>query len=176
MEKEGKDKILAFDSLFTTNHIQIFKILLSYMNPSAQKNLAIYIKLMELQYTLAFFQKYPHAAVNRLPREGSMQSARFFDEITPFCDISQRTKINQFKKTLQSMEQMQEMMGMVEMMKELFPQETGSTEDTAGMGPGNMDVTQLLNMLGGGNMPDLSGMSDIISLLNAFQSTNTTEQ
>ncbi len=205
MEQKENDKILAFDSLFTTNQIQIFKIMLSYMNPSLQKNLAIYIKLMELQYTLSFFQKYPHAAASQCVTETSLNSGRFYDEILPFCDHSQRKKIKQLKQTMQSLESMQEMMAMLEMMKELFPQGSGTQDDTAGTGDtrdsgtgdnytgadssdgpggigcfrgsgfGNIDITQLLSMLSGGNMPDLSGMSDIINLFNNSQTSSNTE-
>ena len=43
-DREQPDKIQAFDALFTTNHIQMYKILLPYLEASLQKQLAVYIK------------------------------------------------------------------------------------------------------------------------------------
>ena len=63
MEETQQKKVMAFDNLFTTNRIQILKILLSYMAPSTQKTLAIYIKFLELQYTLTLFQNYPDTSL-----------------------------------------------------------------------------------------------------------------
>ncbi len=54
-DREQPDKIQAFDALFTTNHIQMYKILLPYLEASLQKQLAVYIKYMEFQYTLTYF-------------------------------------------------------------------------------------------------------------------------
>ena len=76
---------------------------------------------------------------------------------------------------MQSFESMQEMMSMLEMMKELFPQDAAGSEGGGIPGMGDIDVTQLLNILGGGNMPDLSGMSDIMNLFNTSQKTNATD-
>ena len=150
MEQTGKDNISAFDALYTTNQIQLFKILIPYMAPSMQKNLVIYIKYMEFQYTLTLFKKHPYAAFSSFPSSDKPDTNQLFDEIIPFCDLSQREKILQMKNMMHSMEQMKEMMGMMEMMKEMFPE---------GMGG-----------FGSGNMPDLSALSGLGDIMNMFGS------
>lgn len=57
MDKNKSDKVLAFDTLYTSNHIQMLKIFLPYLDSNLQKYLAIYIKYSELQYTLSFYKK-----------------------------------------------------------------------------------------------------------------------
>ena len=52
MEKQEQDSIQAFDTLYTTNQIQILKILLPYCAPDIQRNLAVMIRFLELQYTI----------------------------------------------------------------------------------------------------------------------------
>ena len=59
------DKVLAFDTIFTNNHIKMLKVLLSYFDPAIQKTLAIYIKFLELNYTMEYFRRHPNCT--RLP-------------------------------------------------------------------------------------------------------------
>ena len=155
MEQTGKDNINAFDALYTTNQIQLFKILLPYMAPPMQKNLVIYIKYMEFQYTMTLFQKHPYAAFTSYSSTDKPDTNQLFDEIIPFCDMTQRDKILQMKNMMHSMEQMKEMMSMMEMMKDMFPE---------GMGA-----------FGGGSMPDLaalSGLGDIMDLFGSMQAAS----
>ena len=166
MEDKQQDKIMAFDTLFTNNHIQTYKILLSYMNPSMQKNLCIYIKLMELLYTVSFFQKNPNAALDRFPHEDAANSIDFWDEIVPFCSTEQKDKILHFRNIMQNFENMQEMMNTMKMMQELFPEGA----DAAGNG---MDISHLVNLLGGSN---LSGMEDIFNAFQAFQQNASSDE
>ena len=64
MEKCSENKeditgaILAFDTLYTTNHMKILKLLLPYLEPEHQKKLAIFIKWQELMFTMNFFKQY----------------------------------------------------------------------------------------------------------------------
>lgn len=178
MEKQETDKINAFDSLYTTNQIQLFKVLLSYMNPSVQKDLVIYIKLMELQYTITFFRDHPFAAFLEASQVGNADQNALFDEIIPFCDMSQRSKILQIKNMMQSMEQMKEMMDVMDMMKEMFPEGMGGSGeigagsgDKGSSGPGGLDLSQLFGMMGG-NMPDMSAINDMMDLFGTMQAAS----
>ena len=55
------DKVLAFDTLFTTNHIKMLKVLLFYFDPSAQKMLAVLIKFLELHFQFQQILRYKGA-------------------------------------------------------------------------------------------------------------------
>ncbi len=161
MGEKSSDKIIAFDTLFTTNTIQMLKVLITYMAPPAQKSFAVYIKLMELQYTLSFFNKHPDASLCRLPHEDSSNAAKLCEELLPFCDNAQKDKINQFKNMFQTLENMQEMMETLQMMKDLFPEGVDSTN-------GGMDMLSgLAGMSGMSGMPDFSSidLSQIMSML-----------
>ena len=46
------EAVIAFDTLYTQNHIQILKILLPYFDPYGQNHLAVWIKYLEpVSYT-----------------------------------------------------------------------------------------------------------------------------
>lgn len=152
MTENGQEKIAAFDTLFTNNQIQMLKILLTYMKPTQQKNMAVYIKFMELQYTISFFKIHPSSTLPNFRKEENLNASRLCDEILPLCNPSEQDKINNIKKMMQNFENMQEMMQMVQMMKDLFPEGEnpfgGDPSDFfSGMsGMSGMDMSQLFEM------------------------------
>ena len=92
-DKDNCDKILAFDSIYTNNHIQMYKLLLPYFEPEMQKKMAIYIKFMEFQYTLSYFKNHPYACQPRQPMPDAVQGAFSLlqpgrkAEAGPFCPV-----------------------------------------------------------------------------------------
>lgn len=167
MEEKKTDKIMAFDSLFTTNSIQMLKILITYMAPSVQKNIAIYIKFMELQYTITFFKRHPDAYLPGLPHETASGAEKLCNEILPFCDSFQKERINQMRNMYQTFENLQGMMEMLQMMKELFP------EGAKASGDNNDFMSGLAGMMSG--MPDFSGI-DLSQMINLFSSASQPNQ
>lgn len=170
MEGKELDKVTAFDTLFTTNHIQMCKVLLSYLDPSAQQAMAVYIKLSELSYTLSFFKKHPGVSPLELPREETPDVSRICEEMLPFCSPSERERLSSMKQMMQTFRNMQDMMEMMQMMKELFPEGEGGNTC-----PGNGSGGDILSGLAGLSGMDLSGMMnssgmDLTALFQMFQS------
>jgi len=143
------DKVVAFDTLFTTNHIQMLKILMSYVEPSRQKTMAVYIKFLELQYTLSFFKKHPHSSLSHHPKDDPPGTSKILEEILPFCTPDQQEQFRQIKNMMDTFENMQEMMETIQMMKELFPE---------GENPLNMDPSSLFSGNGGMDMSQMFEM------------------
>lgn len=171
MEGKGSDIIAAFDSLLTTNHIQMLKVFLSYLAPDLQGGLAVYIKFLELQHTLQFLKNRPKSPVLSLRsplfplqssgpenplKSGSNDTIAFLDELMPFGSPGEQERMQSIKNMMQTMNRMQEMMEMMEMLKELFPEGMNSE------GGNPMDI--LSGMTG---MPDLGGM-DLSSVFDMF--------
>ena len=57
------EAVIAFDTLYTQNHIQILKILLPYFDPYGQNHLAVWIKYLELRYTLEYVSRPLHTKI-----------------------------------------------------------------------------------------------------------------
>lgn len=142
MEEQPKpDKIQAFDTLFTNNHIQVYKILLPYFEPPMQKQLAVFIKYMEFQYTLSFFQNHPYACT---PKETAPDSGALCREILPFCSASEKEQIKKMMDLFSTMKNAREMMETVSMMKEMFPEGFSFGES----GDFSPDIMQMFQMFG----------------------------
>ena len=140
-DKDNCDKILAFDSIYTNNHIQMYKLLLPYFEPEMQKKMAIYIKFMEFQYTLSYFKNHPYACQ---PRQPMPDADVLCKELSPYCNREEKQKLDRFSRYSSSVKNAQEMMEMAAMMKDMFPEGAPFPTD----GDGSMDISQILSMLG----------------------------
>lgn len=158
MEEQNSKTITAFDSLFTTNRIQMLKILLPRLAPEQQSGFAVYIKLLELQYTLSFLRRHPGM---RLMGGGKQLSADFFqgdnsdtfellDEMLPFSGPQERARIENIKNIIANLKKMQEMMEMIQMFQELFPEGMGG-DNPMDMFAGLSDsgLSSIFQMFGG---------------------------
>ena len=95
------EKIYAFDTLYTTNHIQMLKILLPCLNPPLQKTLALYIKFLELCYTFSFLKAHPNGikgcGFDKPPTDWQIIS----DELLPYLSPEEAERIRQMKQAFQ---------------------------------------------------------------------------
>lgn len=129
-KRKESDAISAFDSLFTTNRIQMLKVLLPRLSPEAQGNFAVYIKFLELQYTVAFLQRHPSIPLlgagkqlsGNLFQGDNTDAIELLGELLPFSGPKERAKIEGMRNMLQNMGKMQEMMEMMQMLQEMFPE------------------------------------------------------
>lgn len=131
--QKDADKVLAFDTLFTTNHIKMLKILLFYFDSSTQKMLAVFIRFLELQYTISYFQKHTAAFPGKSQNEPDMQE--LCRKLRPYCAPDEQKKLNQILQMQQSMESFRQISQTMEMVKELFPDGMpgfGGSGDTEG--------------------------------------------
>ena len=91
MDDKRIDKAAAFDTLFTSNRIQILKILAYYMDPRLLKGLAVYIKMSELQYTLTLFRRHPETSLCIAPSSAN--------EVMISCPCATRLRNQLFDKS-----------------------------------------------------------------------------
>ncbi len=175
--KETVDKVTAFDALFTNNQIQKLKVLISYVDIPMQHQLAIYIKFLELKYTMELLRHYPELSVSPQQPENPSDPARICQEISPYCSPQEQKQLNQFSSLFQAMSHYQEIMDMVKMFQEMFPEgmsfsgegtpetdSSGGNETSSGASPDMMAAG--LGSLFGENMPDLS---QLMSMMSMFQ-------
>ena len=133
MDDNRIDKAAAFDTLFTTNRIQILKILAYYLDPHLLKGLAVYIKLLELQYTLTLFHRHPETVLRLLPLPAGSITGELCADLMPLCDENQKNSLRQVTQMMDQMNSFQEMMEMVQTMQELFPEGSFDMSDMSGM-------------------------------------------
>ncbi len=141
-EQKNPDTIQAFDSLFTNNHLQMYKVLLPYFEPAMQKTIAIYIKYMEFQYTMAYFRHHPYAF---MPQKDNFDAAGICRLLIPYCAPREKRQMEQMMDLFANMKNMQEMMDTINMMQEMFPEGFSFGDVEGGISP---DMMQMFQMFG----------------------------
>lgn len=157
---EEAANVMAFDALYTTNQIQKLKVLLPYIEPPMQKNLAVYIKYMELQYTMHYVRKHPFQISGcSISTEQKPDLQSLCLQLSLYSTPEEIKQLEQLRNMLQTMETFQEMSQTFSALQEIFPDMSGTppfgnassgdnTDETSNSGnsPFNM-MDMLMNML-----------------------------
>ncbi len=167
MEDIRTCKVNSFDTTFTNNHICMFKVLLPFLPASLQGNLAIYIKYMELQYTMQYFKKPSNRQTHSLfptnipsPTDTTIDFNSLFEELLPYSTPSQKQHFTQIRNMLETMRNIQDMMEILETMKEFFPEGMGNQDGETGSF--NPEILAAMSSMFGGGM-DINAISDYFS-------------
>lgn len=91
MEKKTPRSLLPFDELTMPGDLYLLKLLLPFIPAHMQKLLAIFIKYLELSYTLRTFQGFAR-------KEFSLQSV---SELLPYMDPDSSDKVRQLEMMMQ---------------------------------------------------------------------------
>lgn len=158
-KNEEATNVMAFDALYTTNQIQKLKVLLPYIEPSMQKHLAVYIKYMELQYTLNHVRRHPFQISGCSISSGEKPDLRSLcRQLCLYSSPEEIRQLEQMQNMLQTMETMQEMSQTMSALQEIFPDlsaappfgsdSASSDEGDAGAQAGQFSMMDMLmNML-----------------------------
>lgn len=111
---EQSDAILTFDTLYTTNEIQILKLALPLLSPQLQPYAALLIKCRELQHCL---DRLPKTKIEYASLQLSYLDA-FLDSALPYCNEKQGATIKQLKQLKHSIDMFDKMKGMMSMFGE----------------------------------------------------------
>ncbi len=95
MEEKDNDAVLLFDTLYTTNHIQMLKVLLPYLQEDMRNNIAIYIKFQEFQYTLEYTKKHSVSIFSQSERcNKDLDVRQIYNSIKPYCTESEKQMLS----------------------------------------------------------------------------------
>ena len=156
MEKcsENKDDITeaisAFDTLYTTNHMKMLKLLFPYLEPEHQKLLALYIKWQELMFTLNFFKHNSSSFyLGGCPKKKTLNPDSLLPALTPYCLENEKKILSQFihmQSMMKKMEELQQYLPMIQQLMSSMSGENMNFGDMTGFGGGNM-MDMMKNML-----------------------------
>ena len=115
MEKQETDCITAFDTLYTTNHLQMLKILLPYIQPDMQSHIAVYIKLNELLVTLHFSRECSsRSCVCQHSKDFHLSD--LVNDLSPFLSKEEKDML----KKISEMQDMMENLGQISQMMQMM--------------------------------------------------------
>ena len=146
MEQKPPRPMTPFDQLVNPPSLYSLKLFLPYTPPSLQRFLAIYIKFLELRYTMEYFRGFPSH-----PSQKGMLS-----DLKPYLDEQERNMMEQAESMMSMMEMVQQMQSMaynssdqewnpMDLMKGMLTPEQQEMFDTynkmfeQGMNPSDMD-------------------------------------
>ena len=115
MENHEIDPIIAFDTLYTSNQMQMLKVILPYMQPQMQQMIAVYIKLNELIIAFRFSKGTTCSPSSK--KEFDLSS--LLKDLSPFMSDSEKEMANQFVSMQENMEQFKQMSEMMQMMNDM---------------------------------------------------------
>ncbi len=121
-ENHEIDPVTAFDTLYTSNQMQMLKVVLPFMQENIQRFIVIYIKFSELMIALRFAKSI---ADGTLPVRKETDISNMLKYLSPYLSDSERDMMNQFSSMQENMEQFKQMSAMMQMMNDMG----GSPED-----------------------------------------------
>lgn len=108
---EQNDAILTFDTLYTTNEIQILKLALPLLSPSLRPYVALLIKGKELKYCM---DHLPKNKIEHASLELSYLDV-FLENALPYCTEKQADLIHRLKNLKHNIDMFEKMQGMMSM-------------------------------------------------------------
>ena len=96
MEHKPPRPMTPFDNMVTPPFLYTLKLMLPYTPPSTQRMLGIYIKFLELRYTLSHFNGF-----------GNADSSRLFDLLKDYLGPEEQEMMEQMEMLMNMMEMMQ---------------------------------------------------------------------
>ena len=116
MDNTEFDSITAFDTLYTTNHLQILKILLPFIQRDLQPHIAVYIKLNEFLFSLRFSKEsQPCKDSDACKKEVNIQA--LICKISPYLSGNEKEMIKKLAEMKDNMEKFKQISQMMQMME-----------------------------------------------------------
>ena len=169
---DDNDYVMAFDHFYTTNHIQILKSLLPFMDNDNFRMLPVLIKYMELKYTLSMIGKEPaglSGSIHASSIDTDLKTAadpadnleKIYKAVHRYLAPSEEKSFNQILSAMKTMKNMREMQQMMELFQSLNP-DLGCGMDISSMmdamnpgseNAGGININEIMEMmkLFGGN-------------------------
>ena len=171
---DDNDYVLAFDHFYTTNHIQILKSLLPFIDGKNARLLPALIKYMELQYTLTLIEKSnfsmkdndifasSHKEQQEKNGDGSgAQIEQIYGAVRRYLAPDEDKQFSQMISAIRTMKNMREMQQMLEMLQSLNPDadkdggfgnlgDLGNLAGLGGLGGMDIDINELMQILNSG--------------------------
>lgn len=143
------EAILAFDTLYTTNHIQMLKLISSYLDAKSRHQLAMLIKWQELLYTLSFNSHYLSFTENFPPKK-EFDFTELISLISPYCseqELHFLLKFSQIQEMMKNYQDIAQYMPMITELMSAFGKEQNPFAQTTSAGDSPAMVDLLKGML-----------------------------
>lgn len=108
MERKPPKPMTPFDNMVTPPYLYTLKLLLPYTPSSNQKFLGVYIKFLELRYTMERFHGFP-GKTGRGDMHDASAPLGMFEDLKPYMAPEEKEMMDQMEMMMNMMEMMQSM-------------------------------------------------------------------
>lgn len=105
MEESGKIPMTAVDRIADGNGLQMIKAAIPYMPPALQRSLSVYIKMMEMNNVISYYNNPVHACSS--PSDIS-DPETLLNDLRNYGNNSQRQSLDQILNLLHTLKMYQE--------------------------------------------------------------------
>lgn len=158
---EDNDYVLAFDHFYTTNHIQILKSVLPFMDNGSSGMLPALIKYMEFKYTLSLSKKGKDAFTGGIRACGAEYGAKpgsspsenienIYKAVRKYLSPGEEKSFQQMMSAINTMKNMREMQQMMELFQNASPDMDLSSmmeNMSGGAGIGGMNINEMMEII-----------------------------
>lgn len=142
--EEATESIMAFDTLYTTNHMKILKLLIPYLNTEFQHKLAVYIKWQELIFTLNMSQNACFSSgLCQLKKKQEDTIFSLLPSLLPYCTEKEKAQLSTFSNMLNIMNSFSQMKEYMPLIQSFLSQMQGGEQ----MAGDNNMLDMLKNMM-----------------------------
>ncbi len=96
--------VSEFDNITTTDRIRMLKSALPYVEIGMQKYMAIYIKFLELMYTIQYFRNEPQNFSAHFSKGNNNDPREIMNGIKKYCSKSEQASMEQILQMMQAFE------------------------------------------------------------------------
>lgn len=141
------DRIAAFDTLYTNNHVQICKLVLPLLPKDKQYYLAIFIKFLELQHTIKYGQKIQFdSSLSKESTEQKKQYQNICKEALPYCTPEEEELVKMILNLLNALDTFESLKPLMDMLGQFTDSSFGDFASMADLFQGNITPDFLNNL------------------------------
>lgn len=111
MDRKDMDIVTPFDQLTSSKNLRMMKLMIPYIAPDSQRFLAIYIRFLELQNTIQYFQSFGSGVRTQTFSNAGASPMEMFQEIAPYMSSEFAETFDQISNMMNMMEMMQSFQG-----------------------------------------------------------------
>lgn len=147
MKKEDEDDFVKiFDTFYTSNHIQIMKSLLPFLNEKQRGSMPVLIKFLELQDAIQKQKKgcNPWDCVAVSPIKELTDFVPLYQSVQKYLSANENENIQQLLQLKSQMDNIKQMQQMFEMFQEM---NESDSDCPSGGDDSSMDMMKLMQLM-----------------------------
>ena len=162
---KDNDYVCAFDHFYTTNHIQILKSMLPFIDNDRLSMLPVMIKYMELQYTISLMKEGRRPCVqtiNACSKENP-DLEQIYHIIKKYLNASEKQRMQQIINMSNTISNFKEMQQMMELFQSMNTDSASSDSDNGFSMPNPAMLEDIMK-----SNPNFEEMAQLFKTMNSF--------